>query len=97
MAMTMQLKQLDDANKAWQQYQQNQSDLLRDRFKLSNMDDASFEDLVQQIENRLHEVNDQLVELQEVNSKLLFNDDDNMISLRFRISNRWEYDTERNR
>jgi len=65
----MQLKQLDEANRAWQEYQQNQLVLLRDRLKLTNMENLSFEDIVQQIENRL---NDQAMELQDVKSKFLF-------------------------
>jgi hypothetical protein len=65
----MQLKQLDEANRAWQEYQQNQLVLLRDRLKLTDMENLSFEDIVQQIENRL---NDQAIELQDVKSKFLF-------------------------
>ncbi len=65
----MQLKQLDEANRAWQEYQQNQLVLLRDRLKLTDMENLSFEDIVQQIENRL---NDQAMELQDVKSKFLF-------------------------
>ncbi len=65
----MQLKQLDEANRAWQEYQQNQLVLLRDRLKLTDMENLSFEDSLQQIENRL---NDQAIELQDVKSKFLF-------------------------
>jgi len=65
----MQLNQLDEANRAWQEYQQNQLVLLRDRLKLTDMENLSFEDIVQQIENRL---NDQAMELQDVKSKFLF-------------------------
>jgi hypothetical protein len=67
--MTVQVKQLDEANQAWQQYQQNQLSLLRDRLKLSDIDHLSFEDVVQQLENRFSELNHQLTELQEVTSK----------------------------
>ncbi len=68
----MQLKQLDEANRAWQQYQQNQLVLLRDRLKLTDMENSSFEDIVQQIENRLNDLNDQLIELQDVKSEFFF-------------------------
>ena len=63
--MNVQLKQLDEANQAWQQYQQNQLILLRDRLKLTDMDNSSFEDIVQQIENRFDDLNNQLIELQD--------------------------------
>ena len=65
----MQLKQLDEANRAWQQYQQNQLVLLNDRLKLTDVDNSSFEDIVQQIENRFNELNDQVTELQDVKSE----------------------------
>ncbi len=68
----MQLKQLDEANRAWQQYQQNQLVLLRDRLKLTDMENSSFEDIVQQIENRLNDLNDQVTELEDVKSKFFF-------------------------
>lgn len=61
-SMTMQAKQLDEANQAWQQYQQNQLGLIRDRLKLSDIDHLSFEDVVQQLEDRFNE-------LQEVKSR----------------------------
>ncbi len=52
-SLTDQCKQLNEANQAWQQYQQNQLMILHDRFKLSNSENSSFDDLVQQIEKRL--------------------------------------------
>jgi hypothetical protein len=70
--MNIKSKQLDEANQAWQQYQQNQLVLLRDRLKLTDIDNLSFEDVVQQIENRYNDLNNQLVELQDMKSKTLF-------------------------
>ena len=55
-SMTLQLKQLEDANQAWQDYQQNQLIVLRDRLKLTDVDNASFDEIVQQIENRLNDL-----------------------------------------
>ncbi len=72
MSMNIKSKQLDEANQAWQQYQQNQLVLLRDRLKLTDIDNLSFEDVVQQIENRYNDLNNQLVELQDMKSKTLF-------------------------
>lgn len=69
--MNMQVKQLNEANQAWQQYQLNQIELLRDRLQLSNIDNLSFDDIVQQIENRFNILNNQLTELQDAQSKLL--------------------------
>ena len=57
----LQLRQLDEANQAWQQYQQNQLNLLRDRLKITDADNSSFEDIVQQIENRFNHLHEQLV------------------------------------
>ena len=71
-AMNLQVKQLDEANHAWQQYQQNQLILLGDRLKLTDVDNLSFEDIVQQIENRFNDLNEQLNELQTIKSKSLF-------------------------
>jgi hypothetical protein len=68
--MNIQLKQLDEANQAWQQYQQNQLVLLHDRLKLNDVDNLSFEDIVQQIENRFNDLNNQLIELENVKSKI---------------------------
>lgn len=68
--MNIQLKQLDEANQGWQQYQQNQLVLLRDRLKLNDIDNLPFEDIVQQIENRFDDLNSQLMELQDVKSKI---------------------------
>lgn len=68
--MNIQLKQLNDANQAWQQYQQNQIELLRDRLNLTNIDNLSFDDIVQQIENRFNTLNNQLTELQDVKSNI---------------------------
>ncbi|CAF5028174.1 unnamed protein product, partial [Rotaria sp. Silwood1] len=65
-SMNIQLKQLNDANQAWQQYQQNQITLLCDRFKLTNIDHLSFEDIIQQIENRFNIINNQLIDLQNI-------------------------------
>lgn len=70
--MNIQLKQLDEANQAWLQYQQNQLVLLRDRLKLTDIDNLSFEDIVQQIENRFNDLENQLVELQNIKSILRF-------------------------
>ncbi len=67
-AMNMQLKQLDEANQAWQQYQQNQLILLRDRLQLTNMDNLAFEEIVQQIENRFNDLNTQILELEDKTS-----------------------------
>ncbi|CAF4622746.1 unnamed protein product, partial [Rotaria socialis] len=66
LSVNIQLKQLNDANQAWQQYQQNQIILLRDRLNLTNIDNLSFDDIVQQIENRFNILNNELVELQDV-------------------------------
>ncbi|CAF2189339.1 unnamed protein product, partial [Rotaria magnacalcarata] len=66
LSMNIQLKQLNDANQAWQQYQQNQIILLRDRLNLTNIDNLSFDDIVQQIENRFNILNNELIELQDV-------------------------------
>lgn len=55
------MRQLDEANQAWQQYQQNQLNLLRDRLQITDSDNSSFEDIVQQIENRLNQLHEQLV------------------------------------
>jgi hypothetical protein len=71
-SMNIQLKQLDEANQAWQQYQQNQLVLLRDRLKLTDVDNLSFEDIVQQIENHFNDLNNQLVELQDIKSNIFF-------------------------
>ena len=68
-SMTVQVKQLDEANQAWQQYQQNQLSLLRDRLKLSDIDHLSFDDVVQQLEDRFNELHHQLIELQEVKGR----------------------------
>jgi len=70
--MNIQLKQLDEANQAWQQYQQNHLNLLRDRLKLTDLDNSSSEDIVQQIENRFNDLNNQLIELQDVKSNCFF-------------------------
>jgi hypothetical protein len=70
--MNIQLKQLDEANQAWQQYQQNQLVLLRDRLKLTDIDNLSFEDIVQQVGNRFDDLNSQLSELQDAKSNLIF-------------------------
>ncbi|CAF3634115.1 unnamed protein product, partial [Rotaria sordida] len=72
-SMNIQFKQLNDANQAWQQYQQNQNILLCDRFKLTNIENLSFDDIMQQIENRFNIINNQLIELQ--NTKKI---DDNL-------------------
>ncbi|CAF0778122.1 unnamed protein product [Rotaria sordida] len=72
-SMNIQFKQLNDANQAWQQYQQNQNILLCDRFKLTNIENLSFDDIIQQIENRFNIINNQLIELQ--NTKKI---DDNL-------------------
>ncbi|CAM4859045.1 unnamed protein product [Rotaria socialis] len=66
LSVNIQLKQLNDANQAWQQYQENQIILLRDRLNLTNIDNLSFDDIVQQIENRFNILNNELVELQDV-------------------------------
>jgi hypothetical protein len=71
-SMNIQLKQLDEANQAWQQYQQNQSVILRDRLKLTDMENSSFDDIVQQIENRFQDLNNQLIDFQDVQSKFDF-------------------------
>jgi exonuclease VII small subunit len=71
-SMNIQLKQLDEANQSWQQYQQNQLVLLRDRLKLTDVDNLSFEDIVQQIENHFNDLNNQLVELQDIKSNIFF-------------------------
>ena len=68
-SMNMQLKQLNEANQAWQEYQQNQVILLRDRLKLNDVDQLSFEDIVQQIENRCNILNDRLIELEDTSDK----------------------------
>ncbi len=70
LSMNIKLKQLDEANHAWQQYQQNQLILLRDRLRLTDMDNLSFEDIVQQIENRFTDLNNQLSELQDIKHEL---------------------------
>jgi len=57
--LTNQCKQLDEANQAWQQYQQNQLLILQDRFKLVNHDNLSFDDILQQIENRFNDLQNQ--------------------------------------
>ena len=69
--MTIQCKQLDEANRVWQQYQQNQLMTLHDRFKLSNTDNFSFDGIVQQMENRFNDLQNecetlmnQVIELQ---------------------------------
>ena len=51
--MTVQCAQLNEANRLWQQYQENQSMILRDRLHLSPTDDLSFEQIVQAIAERL--------------------------------------------
>ncbi|CAF3726526.1 unnamed protein product [Rotaria magnacalcarata] len=66
LSMNIQLKQLNDVNQAWQQYQQNQIILLRDRLNLTNIDNLSFDDIAQQIENRFNILNNELIELQDV-------------------------------
>lgn len=65
----IQLKQLDEANQAWQQYQQNQLNLLRDRLQITDSDNSSFEDIVQQLENRLSHLQDQIVTQQHINEQ----------------------------
>ncbi|CAF1419944.1 unnamed protein product, partial [Adineta steineri] len=52
--LTIQYKELDQDYQAWRLYQQNQLLILRDRCKLCNDtdDNLSFDDLLQQIENR---------------------------------------------
>lgn len=51
--MTVQCAQLNEANRLWQLYQENQSMILRDRLHLSPTDDLSFEEIVQSIAERL--------------------------------------------
>lgn len=63
--MNIQLNQLNEANQGWQQYQQNQLILLRDRLRLTDLDNLPFEDIVQQIEKRFDDLNNQIIELQE--------------------------------
>ncbi len=72
LSMNIKLKQLDEANHAWQQYQQNQLIILHDRLRLTDIDNLSFEDIVQQIENRFTDLNNQLNELQDIKRKLVF-------------------------
>lgn len=52
--LTLQCKQLEEANNVWQQYQKNQLMILQDRFKLDNPSNInlSFDDIIQQIEGR---------------------------------------------
>ncbi|CAF3671069.1 unnamed protein product [Adineta steineri] len=65
-ATNMKLKQSDEANQAWNQYQENQLSLLRDRLKLTDIDNLPFEDIIQQIENRFDDLNNQLSLVQHV-------------------------------
>jgi chromosome segregation ATPase len=50
--LTTQCTQLNEANHAWQQYQQNQLTILHNRFKVD--DNLSFDETIQQIENRFN-------------------------------------------
>ncbi|CAF1066100.1 unnamed protein product [Adineta ricciae] len=70
-AMDVRLKQLNEANQAWQQYQQNQLEILQERLKLDDISHLSFEDIVQQIENRLDDYQNEINELRNKTSKLL--------------------------
>ncbi|CAF0953552.1 unnamed protein product [Adineta ricciae] len=60
--LTLQCAQLDEANRAWQQFHQNQLELLRDRFQgwFQIDPNSSFEQIIQQIfthlnQSRLHQ------------------------------------------
>ncbi|CAF4156380.1 unnamed protein product, partial [Rotaria sordida] len=70
--LTIQYKQLDEMNRSWQQ---NQLMILNDRFKLdnNNNNNLSFDDTIQQIENRFNNLQNQydilvnrVIELQEI-------------------------------
>lgn len=65
----IQLKQLDEANQAWQQYQENQLNLLRDRLEITDSENSSFEDIVQQLEGRLSDLHEQLRTQQRINEQ----------------------------
>lgn len=65
----IQLKQLDEANQAWQQYQENQLNLLRDRLEITDSENSSFEDIVQQLEDRLSDLHEQLRTQQRINEQ----------------------------
>ena len=54
--MTVQCAQLNEANRLWQQYQENQSMILRERLHLPQTDDLSFEQLVHSIEQNLNQL-----------------------------------------
>ncbi|CAF3166548.1 unnamed protein product [Rotaria sp. Silwood2] len=69
--LSIQYKQLDEANRSWQK---NQLRILHDRFKLDN--NLSFDDTIQQIENRFNDLQNQydilfnqVIELQEISTK----------------------------
>ncbi|UJR33572.1 hypothetical protein I4U23_021010 [Adineta vaga] len=65
-SMNIRLKQLNEANQAWEQYQQNQIALLQERLKLNDINHLSFNDIVQQIENRFNDLNNQISELHDM-------------------------------
>ena len=57
--MTVQCKRLDEANRAWEQYQQNQLTMLHSRFQLTKTDNLSFDDAIEQIESRFVDLQNQ--------------------------------------
>ncbi|CAF5016121.1 unnamed protein product, partial [Rotaria sp. Silwood1] len=71
--LTIQYKQLDEANQTWKL---NQLRTLHDRFKLDNTNNLSFDDTIQQIENRFNDLQNQyntifnrVIELEEISTK----------------------------
>ena len=54
--LTIQCQQLNEANQAWQQYQHNQLLLFRHRLNLPMDDNLSFDNILQQIENRFNQL-----------------------------------------
>ena len=52
--LSTQCTQLDEANRAWQQYEQNQLMILHDRLNIENNNNLTFDETIQQIENRFN-------------------------------------------
>ena len=66
--ITAQYKQLDEVNRTWQQYHQNQLDTFKNRlqnFLLIPLDDLSFDDLLQHIAVRLEQLQNEHEILQQ--------------------------------
>lgn len=72
-SLTSQMQQLEQANQAWARYQQHQWDQLRDRFQLNDIESNSFDETLQQLETRFHDVTVELQELQEFHSDIFLN------------------------